>query len=115
MKMIQAIIRPEKVQEVIASLSKTGIHALTHLDAAGRGRQKGIRVGTVRYEELAKVWLMVVVDDGDADRAMETIKIAARTGNPGDGKLFLSSLEEVRTIRTGEAVQSQRAVPKEPR
>ena len=95
MKMIQAIIRPEKVQDVITSLTKTGIHALTHLDVAGRGRQKGIRVGPVRYEELAKVWLMVAVDDTDADRAMETIKIAARTGNPGDGKLFLSSIEEV--------------------
>src|SRR6266566_1136081 len=87
MKMIQAIIRPEKVADVITSLSKTGIHALTRLDVAGRGRQKGIRVGPVQYEELAKVWLIVAVDDGDADRAMETIKIAARTGNPGDGKL----------------------------
>jgi nitrogen regulatory protein PII 1 len=100
--MIQAVVRPEKLQEVIANLSKTGIQALTHLDVAGRGRQKGIQVGPVRYEELSKAWLMVVVDDGDADRAMETIKIAARTGNPGDGKLFLSSLDEVRTIRTGQ-------------
>ncbi len=106
--MIQAVIRPEKLQEVIISLSKAGVQALTHLDATGRGRQKGIQVGAVRYEELAKAWLMVVVDDEDADRAMETIKIAARTGNPGDGKLFLSSLDEVRTIRTG---QVERAAP----
>jgi nitrogen regulatory protein PII 1 len=113
--MIQAIVRPEKAQEVITNLSKAGIHALTHLDVAGRGRQKGIQVGAVRYEELAKIWLMVVVDDGDADRAMETIKIAARTGNPGDGKLFLSALEEVRTIRTGEIVRSPTAQPEGPR
>ena len=114
MKMIQAIVRPEKAHEVMASLDKAGIHALTRLDVAGRGRQKGIQVGSVRYEELAKVWFMVVVDDNDADRAMETIKIAARTGNPGDGKLFLSSLEEVRTIRTSGAVRSQQALPEEP-
>lgn len=101
MKMIQAIVRPEKVQEVMGSLAKAGIHALTRLDVTGRGRQKGIQVGTVRYEELPKAWLMVVVDDQHADLALETIKIAARTGNPGDGKIFLTSLEEVRTIRTG--------------
>jgi nitrogen regulatory protein PII 1 len=104
MKMIQALVRPEKAQDVIDSLEKAGIHAFTRLEVFGRGRQKGIQVGPVRYEELAKVWLMVVVDDDKADRAMETMKIAARTGNPGDGKIFLSSLADVRTIRTGETV-----------
>ncbi len=105
MKMIQALVRPEKVQDVIDSLEKAGIHAFTRLDVFGRGRQRGIQVGTIRYEELAKVWLMVVVEDETADRTVETIKIAARTGNPGDGKLFLSSLDDVRTIRTGATVR----------
>ena len=100
MKMIQAIIRPEKEKEVLNSLEKAGIHAFTRLDVLGRGRQKGIQVGAVRYEEIAKVWLLVVVKDEAMDRALETIKIAARTGNPGDGKIFVSSLFEVRTLRT---------------
>ena len=102
MKIIQAIIRPEKEKEVVASLEKAGIHAFTRLGVFGRGRQKGIQVGPVRYEELAKVWLMVVVHDHEADRTIETIKIAARTGNPGDGKLFVFNLIESLTLRTGQ-------------
>lgn len=100
MKMIQAIIRPEKEKEVLNNLEKAGIHAFTRLDVSGRGRQKGIQVGPVRYEEMAKVWLLVIVKDNVLDRALETIKIAARTGNPGDGKIFVSSLSESRTLRT---------------
>lgn len=99
-KLIQAVIRPEKEKEVIASLEKAGITGLTRLDVVGRGRQKGLQVGPVHYEELAKVWLMVVVKEADMDRAVGTIRIAARTGNPGDGKVFVSSLVESRTIRT---------------
>lgn len=114
MKMIQALVRPEKAQDVIDSLEKAGVPAFTRLEVLGRGRQKGIQVGTVRYDELVKVWLMIVVDDDGADRVMETIKIAARTGNPGDGKIFLSSLAEVRTIRTGETVRAQEAPPGKP-
>ncbi len=98
MKMIQAIVRPEKEKEVIAALEKTGIHAFTRLDVFGRGRQKGLIAGTVRYEELAKVWLMVVVEDGDLDRALSAIKIEARTGNPGDGKIFIAPVEQAHTI-----------------
>jgi len=99
-KLIQAVIRPEKEKEVIASMEKAGIKGFTRLDVVGRGRQKGLQVGPVRYEELAKVWLMVVVKEADVDRAVETIKIAARTGNPGDGKVFVTPLVESRTIRT---------------
>lgn len=100
MKIIQAIIRPEKEKEVLNSLEKAGIHPFTRLDVSGRGRQRGIQIGPVRYEELGKVWLLVVVKDVVLDRALETIKIAARTGNPGDGKIFVSSLSESRTLRT---------------
>lgn len=100
MKLIQAIIRPEKEKAVIASLGKAGFHAFTRWEGMGRGRQKGIQVGPVRYEEMAKVWLMVMVEEQLADRAVETIKIAAQTGNPGDGKIFVSALGEVRTIRS---------------
>ncbi len=98
MKMIQAMIRPEKEGEVIAGLEKAGFYPLTRQGVFGRGRQRGIQVGPVRYEELPKVWLMIVIEEGEVDRVVDTIKIAARTGNPGDGKIFVSTLAESRTI-----------------
>jgi nitrogen regulatory protein PII 1 len=101
MKTIQAIIRTEREQEVVESLEKAGFHAFTRLEVQGRGRQRGIQVGPVRYEELGKVWLMVAVTESEVERAIDTIKIAARTGNPGDGKIFVACLSESRTIRTG--------------
>jgi len=99
MKMIQAIIRPEKEQDVIASLEKTGIFSFTRQPVFGRGRQRGVQIGSVRYEELPKIWLMLAVEDGMLDRAVEAIKIAARTGNPGDGKIFVSTLTHSQMIR----------------
>jgi nitrogen regulatory protein PII 1 len=100
MKMIQAIIRPEREKEVLATLEKAGIYPFTRQWVFGRGRQRGIQVGQVRYEELSKVWLMIVVEEGEADRVVDTIKISARTGNPGDGKIFVSTLADAITIRT---------------
>ena len=99
MKMVQAIIRPEKEREVIANLEKAGFYPFTRQGVFGRGRQRGIQVGPVRYEELAKVWLMIVVNEDELDRLLDTLKIAARTGNPGDGKLFVSTLAEARSVR----------------
>ncbi|HET6370800.1 MAG TPA: P-II family nitrogen regulator [Nitrospiria bacterium] len=99
MKMIQAVVRPEREAEVVETLEKSGIHPFTRHDVFGRGRQKGLVAGSFRYEELPKVWLMVVVKDEEVGRALEAIKVAARTGNPGDGKLFVSTLTEVRTVR----------------
>ncbi|HLG21761.1 MAG TPA: P-II family nitrogen regulator [Candidatus Manganitrophaceae bacterium] len=99
MKMVQAIIRPEREREVIASLEKAGFYPFTRQGVFGRGRQRDIQVGPVRYEELAKVWLMIVVDEDEVDRLLDTLKIAARTGNPGDGKLFVSTLAEARSVR----------------
>jgi nitrogen regulatory protein PII 1 len=98
MKMIRAIVRPEREDEVILALEKEGIFAFTRQPVFGRGRQRGIEVGSFRYEELAKVEIMVVVNDDQMERAMSAIKIAACTGNPGDGKLFISNLVESRTI-----------------
>jgi nitrogen regulatory protein PII 1 len=99
MKMIQAIIRPEKEREVISSLEKAGIFPFTRQPVSGRGRQRGIRVGSVHYQEIPKIWLMMVVNEEEVDRVLETIKIAGRTGNPGDGKLFVSTLTDARSIR----------------
>ncbi|WDT77582.1 MAG: P-II family nitrogen regulator [Candidatus Manganitrophus sp.] len=98
MKMVQAMVRPEKEGEVIAGLEKAGFISLTRQAVFGRGRQRGIQVGPVRYEELPKVWLMLVVEAEEVDRVVDTIKIAARTGNPGDGKIFVSTLAEARSI-----------------
>ena len=99
MKMIYAIIRPEKENEVVASLERGGIYPYTRLAVSGRGRQRGIQVGPVRYEEIAKISLMLVVEDADVERVVETIQIAACTGNPGDGKIFISTLTEALAIR----------------
>ena len=100
MKMIWATLRPEKINDAISNLEKAGFYAFTRLDVMGRGRQKGIMVGSSRYEEVAKTTLLVVVEDQEAERAVETLKIAARTGNPGDGKIMVSPLGAVYSIRT---------------
>ena len=100
MKMVWATLRPEKISDAIANLEKAGFYAFTRLDVMGRGRQKGILVGSTRYEEIAKTSLMVVVEDHEAERAVETLKVAARTGNPGDGKIFVTPLGAVYSIRT---------------
>ncbi len=102
MKMIRAIVRPEKVEEVVDALDKAGFVALTKLDVLGRGKQKGIQVGSTIYEDLTKTMLMLVVRDEDAENVEKTIIAAARTGNYGDGKIFVSPVEEAYTIRTGD-------------
>ncbi len=100
MKLIQAIVRREKEKEVVDHIGKSGASAYTRLDVFGRGRQKGLVAGTVRYDEVPKVLLMITVRDEQVDPVVDAIKIASRTGNPGDGKIFVSGLEESRTIRT---------------
>ncbi|MFQ5598602.1 MAG: P-II family nitrogen regulator [Nitrospiria bacterium] len=104
MKLVQAMVRPEKEEEVISALEKSGFFAYTRLAVSGRGRQRGIRVGSVRYEELKKISLMIACETEEVDRVVDAIKIAARTGNPGDGKIFVSTLKEVRSVRKGETV-----------
>ncbi len=103
MKMIRAIIRPNKEEKVVESLEKEGFVSLTKMNVFGRGKQKGIRVGTVCYDEIPKVMLMLVVEDSDAQRAVNIIQNNARTGNIGDGKMFVSEVLEAYTVRTGEA------------
>jgi len=102
MKMIRAIVRPEKVEEVVDSLEKEGFVALTKLDVFGRGKQKGIQIGPTKYDELPKVMLMLVIEDGDVETVVDTIQESARTGSFGDGKIFMTEVEETYTIRTGE-------------
>lgn len=101
MKMVQAVIRPEKEFEVVDALEKGGFFSLTKLDVLGRGKQKGVQVGNTVYDELAKLQIFLVVEDKDASKVVEIISKHAQTGNFGDGKIFVSEVKEAYTIRTG--------------
>lgn len=103
MKMVRAFIRPEKEQEVVQALEGAGFGSLTKMSCFGRGKQRGLQVGPIYYDELPKTLLMMVVEDDDADRVCELIAEKARTGFIGDGKIFISDVEQAYTIRTGEA------------
>jgi nitrogen regulatory protein PII 1 len=103
MKMIRAFIRPEKEQEVVLALEGAGFPSLTKVPVFGRGKQKGLTVGPVHYDELPKVLIMTVVDDKDMDQVVRVIHEKARTGFIGDGKIFVSPVENAYTVRTGEA------------
>lgn len=104
MMMIRAIVRPEKVDDVLAALFTAGFTAVTKMDVYGRGRQRGMRVGDVTYDELPKELIFTVVPDEDKAYVIGTILRAARSGEKGahgDGKIFVSRVDEVYTIRTG--------------
>ncbi len=101
MKMIRAIVRPEKVEEIVDGLAEAGFISLTKINVFGRGKQKGITVGDVHYDELAKTLIMMVVEDDWVAEAIKAINDKAYTGNYGDGKIFVSAVEEAYTIRTG--------------
>ena len=106
MKKIEAVIKPFKLDEVKEALHEVGVSGITVTEAKGFGRQKGhtelYRGAEYVVDFLPKVRLEVVVDDGLADRVVEAIATAARTGRIGDGKIFVSTIEEALRIRTGE-------------
>ena len=106
MKKIEAIIKPFKLDEVKEALHEVGVSGITVVEAKGFGRQKGhtelYRGAEYVVDFLPKVKLEVVVDDNLADRAVEAIANAARTGRIGDGKIFVSSIDQALRIRTGE-------------
>ncbi|MDH4162115.1 MAG: P-II family nitrogen regulator [Nitrospirota bacterium] len=104
MKMIRAFIRPEKEQEVVLALDGAGFPSLTKMPVFGRGKQKGLTVGPVHYDELPKTLIMTVVEDKDTDKVIKVIQDKAKTGFIGDGKIFVSPVETAFTVRTGEAV-----------
>ena len=99
--MIRAIVRPETADVVAEGLAEAGFVSLTKISVFGRGKQKGITVGTIHYDELPKTLLMIVVEDKDVDEAIKLIKYKAYTGNFGDGKIFVSDVEDAYTVRTG--------------
>ena len=106
MKMITAVIKPFKLEEVREALADCGVTGLTVTEVKGFGRQKGhtelYRGAEYVVDFLPKVKIEVVCSDDMLDRAVEAIQAAARTGRIGDGKIFVSDIAEVIRIRTGE-------------
>jgi len=99
--MIRSIIRPEKVNDVLAALLDAGVPAVTKYSVAGRGKQRGIKIGEVTYDEIPKVLLMNVVPEADKEFVIKTIVQAARTGAEGhfgDGKIIVTPVDEMYTI-----------------
>lgn len=104
MIMIRAIVRPEKADDVLASLMDEGFPAVTKYSVAGRGKQRGIKIGEVTYDEIPKTMLMSVVKEADKEFVINTIMDAARSGNKGafgDGKIFVTEVGDVYTISSG--------------
>ena len=102
--MVQAVVRPEKVHQVMRSLLEAGFPAVTKMDVFGRGKQRGIKIGEITYDELPKEMLFVVVPDTDKDLVVETVLKSARTGEKGafgDGKIFIFKVEETYTVSAG--------------
>jgi nitrogen regulatory protein P-II 2 len=106
MKKIEAIIRPFKLEDVKIALVSAGIVGMTVTEVRGFGRQKGqverYRGSEFTVEFLQKLKLEIVVDDDRVDTVVNAIQEAARTGEIGDGKIFISSVESVLRIRTGD-------------
>ena len=106
MKKIEAIIKPFKLDEVKEALHEVGIQGITVIEAKGFGRQKGhtelYRGAEYVVDFLPKVKIEVAVDDGLLEQVIEAVTKAANTGKVGDGKIFVTTLDEVVRIRTGE-------------
>src|SRR5437870_2495465 len=105
MRMIRAVIRPDREEQVVNALESSGIVSLTKMDVFGRGQQKGVQVGNTIYSELPKLMLTIVVEESKLAGAIAAIQAAAKTGQHGDGKIFISPVDAVYTVRTGQRVQ----------
>jgi nitrogen regulatory protein PII 1 len=113
MIMIRSIVRPDKVDAVMSALMEAGFPAVTKINVVGRGKQRGIKIGEVTYDEIPKEMLITVVPDKDRDFVVKTVMETARTGakgSYGDGKIFISPVEEVYTISSGVKEGSEAAL-----
>jgi nitrogen regulatory protein PII 1 len=102
--LVRSIVRPEKVDEVMAALMEAGYPAVTKVSVFGRGKQRGLKVGDIHYDELPKELLITVIPLTEKDFVIRTIMDAARTGekgNFGDGKIFVSPVDEIYTVSSG--------------
>ncbi|HOD28800.1 MAG TPA: P-II family nitrogen regulator [Syntrophales bacterium] len=115
LKKIEAIIREDKVADVTDALAEIGIVGLNMFEVRGRGRQGGIqlvgRAGTYQVTLLPKIQINIVLSDRNLEDAIETIRKAAFTGEPGDGILFVTPVEDVIRVRTGERGQGAMMYP----
>ncbi|OGC04881.1 transcriptional regulator [candidate division WOR-1 bacterium RIFOXYA12_FULL_43_27] len=106
MKRVEAIVRPEKLEDLREALDKKGFVGMTVTEVKGRGKQKGItlewRVGEYRIEFLPKIKLEIVVDDNKLNELINIIEEVCSTGKMGDGKIFISTVDEVIRISTKE-------------
>jgi nitrogen regulatory protein P-II 1 len=106
MKKIEAIIRPEKLGDIKTALARAGFIGLTIYEVKGRGRQKGIvlsyRTSEYRVDLLPKTKLELIVHDKDVEKVIDIICETGKTGNMGDGKIFIIPVEEVIRVRTSE-------------
>ncbi len=107
MKKIEAIIKPFKLDDVKEALQQIGVQGMTVLEAKGFGRQKGhtelYRGAEYVVDFLPKIKIEIVIDDAQMDAALDAIQKAARTGKIGDGKIFVSTIDSIVRIRTGES------------
>lgn len=104
MVLIRAIVRPEKATDVMKELMEANFPAITKMSVFGRGRQMGVKVGDLIYDEIPKEMLMLVCKDEDSDDAIRVIMDAARTGekgNFGDGRIFVSPVDKAYTVSNG--------------
>lgn len=102
MKMIRAIVRTESADDVISGLEEAGFVSLTKINVFGRGKQKGMTIGSVHYDEFPKLMILMVVEDESVEEVTKIVKYKAYTGNYGDGKIFVTPVDAVYTVRTGE-------------
>lgn len=106
MKKIEAVIRPEKLDEIKAALESQGIVGMTIIEVQGRGRQKGFsrkwRGTEYAVDFIPKLKMELVVNDEDKQKVVDTILEIAKTGKIGDGKIFISNVEEVIRVSSGE-------------
>ena len=106
MKLITAVIKPFRLDEVKTALNEVGVHGLTVTEASGYGRQRGhtevYRGAEYRIDLVPKVRIEVLVEDAEAETVLDTIVSAARTGKVGDGKVWSVPVETVIRVRTGE-------------
>ena len=107
MKKIEAVIRPFRIDDVREALAEIGVKGMTLTEVKGYGRQKGhtevYRGSEYQIDFLPKIKIEVVVSDHHADSVVETIMKAAKTGEVGDGKIFISHVEDAVRVRTGES------------
>lgn len=104
MKMIKAVVRPEKVSAVLEELAQKGYNAVTRISILGRGKQRGLKVGDAYYDEIPKELLCLVVEDGSAEEVVSILLKTAKSGQTGaygDGKIFISHVERAFTISSG--------------